>query len=47
MNGMATGVDLGSKNVTVGDNKLSYSKLIIATGARPLRASKFGVKGDG
>lgn len=46
MNGMATGVDLGSKSVTVGDDTISYSKLIIATGARPLRASKFGVKGD-
>mmetsp|Transcript_53886 Transcript_53886/g.166816 ORF Transcript_53886/g.166816 Transcript_53886/m.166816 type:complete len:435 (+) Transcript_53886:89-1393(+) len=44
--GKATGVDLKGKTVTVGDAKLNYQKLIIATGARPLRVSAFGVKGD-
>jgi len=39
-------VDLAAKTVTVGEEKCAYEKLIIATGARPLRVSAFGVKGD-
>lgn len=44
--GKATGLDLEAKTVKVGEESIGYGKLIIATGARPLRVSDFGVKGD-
>lgn len=46
INGKASGVDLSAKAVKVGADEYSYQKLIIATGARPLKVSDFGVKGD-
>lgn len=43
----ATGVDFASKTVTGSTGEAcTYGKLILATGARPLRASQFGVTGD-
>uniref|UniRef100_A0A7S1LLM9 monodehydroascorbate reductase (NADH) n=1 Tax=Alexandrium catenella TaxID=2925 RepID=A0A7S1LLM9_ALECA len=47
VNGKATAVDLASKSVRVGEDSCTYGKLLIATGARPLRVSQFGVQGDG
>lgn len=44
--GRASAVDFAAKSVQVGDEQCSYGKLVIATGARPLRVSAFGVKGD-
>eukprot|EP00421_Protoceratium_reticulatum_P045435 CAMPEP_0168448218 /NCGR_PEP_ID=MMETSP0228-20121227/46983_1 /TAXON_ID=133427 /ORGANISM="Protoceratium reticulatum, Strain CCCM 535 (=CCMP 1889)" /LENGTH=426 /DNA_ID=CAMNT_0008462749 /DNA_START=38 /DNA_END=1318 /DNA_ORIENTATION=+ len=44
--GRATAVDLAGKTVTVGGEPYQYQKLILATGARALRVSAFGVKGD-
>lgn len=44
--GKATSVDLAAKSVQVGEQQCTYQKLIIATGARPVRVSSFGVKGD-
>uniref|UniRef100_A0A7S4W9V9 monodehydroascorbate reductase (NADH) n=1 Tax=Alexandrium monilatum TaxID=311494 RepID=A0A7S4W9V9_9DINO len=44
--GRATAVDLAAKTVAVGEDTCAYDKLILATGARPLRVSQFGVKGD-
>jgi len=46
ISGAATAVDLAGKSVTVGGEPCTYQKLILATGARPLRVSSFGVKGD-
>merc|ERR1719188_2863878 len=44
--GRAEKVDLGAKRLKVGDTDLTYEKLIIATGARAVKVSSFGVKGD-
>jgi len=44
--GKAERVDRSSKRVKVGDTECTYQKLILATGARALKVSSFGVKGD-
>eukprot|EP00418_Pyrodinium_bahamense_P074818 CAMPEP_0179079506 /NCGR_PEP_ID=MMETSP0796-20121207/35677_1 /TAXON_ID=73915 /ORGANISM="Pyrodinium bahamense, Strain pbaha01" /LENGTH=426 /DNA_ID=CAMNT_0020776843 /DNA_START=32 /DNA_END=1312 /DNA_ORIENTATION=+ len=44
--GKGSAVDLAAKAVKVGEDAVTYDKLFIATGARPLRVSAFGVKGD-
>lgn len=44
--GTVTSVDRVAKTVQVGADTYSYQKLLIATGARPLKVSSFGVKGD-
>jgi len=46
VSGAATAVNLTGKSVTVAGESYAYQKLILATGARPLRVSSFGVKGD-
>ncbi|CAJ1327952.1 unnamed protein product [Effrenium voratum] len=44
--GKATSLDLESKAVSVGEEKIQFGKLILATGCRPVRLGAFGVKGD-
>lgn len=44
--GTASGLDVDAKTIKVGEETIGYQKLILATGARPLRVSDFGVKGD-
>lgn len=44
--GRAERVDAGAKRLKVGDTECTYQKLILATGARALKVSSFGVKGD-
>lgn len=46
IHGRASAVDLAGKTVSVGDGAVAYGKLILATGARSLKVSQFGVTGD-